>query len=78
MDQRAALAVRLPDLPAAGGDPGQSPRRAELSVPRCGFPRSFMHCVDAVDESVWGLEKSGLATRIRAFKRKLRETKVGA
>ncbi len=43
------------------------------------FPRSFMHCLDAVDESVWGLDKSGPATRgIRAFKRKLLKINVGA
>jgi len=43
------------------------------------FPRSFMHCLDAVDESVLGLDKSGPATRgIRAFKRKLLKINVGA
>jgi len=42
------------------------------------FPRSFMHCLDAVDESVWGLDSAGPATRgIRAFKRKLLKINVG-
>jgi uncharacterized alpha-E superfamily protein len=43
------------------------------------FPRSFMHCLDAVDESVWGLgESEGTATRgIRRFKRKLLKINVG-
>ena len=43
-----------------------------------GFPRSFMHCLDAVDESVWKLDSSGPATRgIREFKRKLLKINVG-
>jgi uncharacterized alpha-E superfamily protein len=42
------------------------------------FPRSFMHCLDAVDESVRGLDSAGPATRgIRAFKRKLLKINVG-
>ncbi len=43
------------------------------------FPRSFMHCLDAVDESVWALGEPGeAATRgIRRFKRKLLKIDVG-
>lgn len=43
------------------------------------FPRSFMHCLDAVDESVSGLgQPGGAATRgIHRFKRKLLKIKVG-
>jgi len=42
------------------------------------FPRSFMHCLDAVDESVWALDNARPATRgIRAFKRKLLKINVG-
>jgi len=42
------------------------------------FPRSFLHCIDAVDESIAKLENSGAALRgIRALKRTLRQTSVG-
>ena len=42
------------------------------------FPRSFMHCLDAADESLWALDRSGPATRtIRAFKRKLVKINLG-
>lgn len=42
------------------------------------FPRSFLHCINAVDESIAGLENSGAALRgIRALKRTLRQTTVG-
>ena len=42
------------------------------------FPRSFMHCLDAVNESVGSLDNSEAATRaIRAFKRKLIKIDVG-
>jgi uncharacterized alpha-E superfamily protein len=41
------------------------------------YPRSFMHCVEAVDESIEKLQKSEKVLRsIRAIKRKLRETTV--
>jgi uncharacterized alpha-E superfamily protein len=41
------------------------------------YPRSFMHCVEAVDESIEKLQKSEKVLRsIRAIKRKLRETAV--
>lgn len=41
------------------------------------YPRSFMHCVEAVDESIENLQKSDKVLRsIRAIKRKLRETTV--
>ncbi len=41
------------------------------------YPRSFMHCLDAVDESIAELQKSEQVLRgIRAIKRKLRGTKV--
>jgi len=43
-----------------------------------GFPRSFMHCLDAVDESMRALDDAAPALRrIRAFKRKLLKIKVG-
>ena len=42
------------------------------------FPRSFMHCIDAVDQSIDGLDNTGPALRsIRALKRMLRDTSVG-
>lgn len=42
------------------------------------FPRSFMHCLEAVNESVAGLDNAERATRvIRAFKRKLSKIDVG-
>jgi uncharacterized alpha-E superfamily protein len=42
------------------------------------FPRSFMHCIDAVDESIAHLENADAALRgIRAVKRTLRQTNVG-
>ena len=42
------------------------------------FPRSFLHCIDAVDQGIGALENSGAALRTsRALKRKLRETGVG-
>jgi uncharacterized alpha-E superfamily protein len=41
------------------------------------YPRSFMHCVEAVDQSIAHLQKSEKVLRsIRAIKRKLRETMV--
>jgi uncharacterized alpha-E superfamily protein len=41
------------------------------------FPRSFLHCVEAVDEAIGSLDAAGGASRcIRALKRKLRQTKV--
>jgi len=42
------------------------------------FPRSFLHCIEAVDESIAKLENSEVALRgIRALKRTLRQTNVG-
>ncbi len=42
------------------------------------FPRAFMHCLDAVDESMWALDSTGPAVRgLRAFKRKLLKINVG-
>lgn len=42
------------------------------------FPRSFLHCINAVDEGIGALENSGGPLRtIRALKRKLRDTGVG-
>jgi len=42
------------------------------------FPRSFLHCIEAVDESIDTLENSSAALRgIRALKRTLRQTSVG-
>ena len=42
------------------------------------FPRSFLHCINAVDESIARLENTGPALRsIRAIKRKLRQINVG-
>jgi uncharacterized alpha-E superfamily protein len=41
------------------------------------FPRSFLHCIDAVYESIGELENTGPSLRcIRSLKRKLRENKV--
>ena len=41
------------------------------------FPRSFLHCIDSVYESVGELENTGPSLRcIRALKRKLRDHKV--
>lgn len=42
-----------------------------------GFPRSVMHCIDAVDESIGSLGAAGSVTRaIRALKRRLRTGRV--
>jgi uncharacterized alpha-E superfamily protein len=42
------------------------------------FPRSFLHCIDAVDQSIEGLQHSDAALRgIRALKRILRQANVG-
>lgn len=42
------------------------------------FPRSVLHCIEAVDESIDKLENSGAALRgIRALKRTLSQTNVG-
>jgi uncharacterized alpha-E superfamily protein len=41
------------------------------------FPRSFLHCVDSVDESIGELQNNGPSLRaIRALKRRLRATNV--
>jgi uncharacterized alpha-E superfamily protein len=42
------------------------------------FPRSFLHCIEAVDQCIDSLENTGPALRsIRALKRQLRDTNVG-
>ncbi len=42
------------------------------------FPRSFLHCIDAVDEGIGALANSGPVLRgVRALKRKMRDTSVG-
>lgn len=42
------------------------------------FPRSFLHCIEAVDESIAKLDNSAAVLRgIRALKRTLRQTTVG-
>ena len=42
------------------------------------FPRSVMHCINAVDESLGELEHTGVAmSSVHGLQRKLRQTKVG-